>query len=130
MSVNFDGIGSYDPNDDPNYDNSRDSEYTDDLIYTWDFGDGSQTVMGRSVDHIYQKAGTFTVMLTVSDGEFTDTDTTKVKIVPANQGPIGVVEITAETWKDIDPSLPNVNIEAPHPPRLPGPSRPPAVRSR
>lgn len=102
MAVEFDGIGSYDPNDDPNYDNSRDSEYTDDLIYTWDFGDGSETVMGRVVEHEYQKAGTFTVMLTVSDGEFTDTDTTKVKIIPANQGPIGVVEITAETWKDID----------------------------
>ena len=102
MEVTFDGSGSYDPNDDPNYDNKRDSEYVDNLMYTWDFGDGSETVMGREVDHVYEKAGTFTVMVTVSDGEYTDTDTTKVKIVPANQGPVGVVEITSESWLDID----------------------------
>jgi PKD repeat protein len=102
MTVEFDGSGSYDPNDDPNYDNKRDSEYVDRLMYTWDFGDGSSTVMGREVEHVYDKAGTFTVMLTVSDGEFTDTSTTKVKIIPANQGPVGVVEITSESWKNID----------------------------
>ncbi len=102
MTVDFDGSRSYDPNDDPNYDNKRDSEYQDRLLYTWDFGDGSATVMGRALTHEYNKAGTFTVMLTVSDGEFTDTSTTKVKVIPANQGPVGVVEITSESWKDID----------------------------
>jgi|GEM_PF-1197016 len=102
MPVSFNGAGSYDPNDDPNYDNKRDSEYTDNLMYTWDFGDGSKEVMGRNVEHVYSKAGTFTVMLTVSDGEYTDSDTLKVKIVPANLGPVGVVEITSESWINID----------------------------
>ncbi len=102
MPVTFDGAGSYDPNDDPNYDNKRDSEYVDNLIYTWDFGDGSGTVIGRVMEHVYQKAGTFTVMVSVTDGEYSDTDTTKVKIVPANQGPVGVVEITSESWLNID----------------------------
>jgi PKD repeat protein len=102
MEVPFSGSGSYDPNDDPNYDNRRDSEYTDKLMYTWDFGDGSKEISGRNVGHVYNKAGTFTVMLTVSDGEYQDTDTTRVKIIPANLGPVGVVEITSESWLDID----------------------------
>lgn len=102
MEVTFDGRGSYDPNDDPNYDNKRGSDYTDNLIYTWDFGDGSPTENGAVITHEYQKSGTFTVMLTVYDGEFTSTDTLKVKVVKANQGPIGKVEITSESWLDID----------------------------
>ena len=35
--------------------------------YTWNFGDGSAVANGRSVSHVYQQAGTFTVELTVED---------------------------------------------------------------
>ena len=43
----------------------------DNLTYTWDFGDGSQNLFGQNlltVAHTYRKAGNFTVILWVSDG--------------------------------------------------------------
>ncbi|MFW3146797.1 MAG: PKD domain-containing protein [Thermoplasmatota archaeon] len=102
MPVFFDGVGSYDPNDDPNYDGKRDKEYNDRLTYIWDFGDGSPTVTGKRVNHTYKVAGRFEVMLTVKDGEYSDDDTTLVNIVPANQPPVGNVDITADSWINID----------------------------
>lgn len=59
--LTFDGTGSFDPNGDP-------------LTYTWDFGDGSPTVNGSVVTHAFSSANTYTVTLTVDDGEDTDTD--------------------------------------------------------
>jgi len=102
VPVKFDGKKSYDPNDDPNYDDKRDSEYVDRLVYEWDFGDGSATVLGRDMEHTYAAAGTFTVRLVVRDGTYTAEDTTLVKIIPANLPPVGVVEITASSWISID----------------------------
>ncbi|MGY8915023.1 MAG: PKD domain-containing protein, partial [Flavobacteriales bacterium] len=52
------------------------SASTDDIgivSYTWDFGDGS-TSNETNPMHTYEEAGQFNVVLTVSDGEFTDTD--------------------------------------------------------
>jgi PKD repeat protein len=103
MPVTFNGAKSYDPNDDPNYDQKRDSEYNDRLTYIWDFGDGSAQVYGRKIDHTYESAGTFTVRLTVTDGDYEDDDEALVKIIPANLPPVGVVEITAPGgWEDLD----------------------------
>lgn len=103
MKVFFNGKGSYDANDDPNYDGKRPGgEYNDNLLYIWDFGDGSATVTGMAPNHTYSSAGTYTVVLTVKDGKFSDDDEMKVKIVPANQVPVGVVEINAESWINID----------------------------
>ncbi len=103
MTVSFSGAKSYDPNDDPNYDQKRDSEYNDRLIYIWDFGDGSAQEYGREISHDYLTAGTFTVRLTVTDGDYTDDDETLVKIIPANLPPVGVVKITAPGgWEDLD----------------------------
>jgi PKD repeat protein len=103
MAMTFDGKKSYDPNDDPNYDQKRDSEYNDRLVYTWDFGDGSAQVHGDVVEHTYSNSGTFTVRLIISDGDYTDDDEALVKIIPANLPPVGVVEISApDGWKDLD----------------------------
>ncbi|MBN1390716.1 MAG: PKD domain-containing protein [Candidatus Thermoplasmatota archaeon] len=103
MNVTFDGRKSYDPNDDPNYDMKRDSEYTDNLIYIWDFGDGSKQIYGDVVTHLYSASGTFTVRLTISDGEYPNEDEALVKIIPANLHPVGVVEITApDGWRNLD----------------------------
>ncbi|TCL09880.1 PKD repeat protein [Shimia isoporae] len=40
----------------------------DNLVYTWDFGDGSPPVFGREVAHVFPRAGQFPVTLWVDDG--------------------------------------------------------------
>ena len=45
----------------------------DTLTYRWDFGDGS-TGAGALVEHAYAKAGTYTAVVTVSDGTESVTD--------------------------------------------------------
>lgn len=51
--VTFDASASSDPDGDP-------------LTYLWDFGDGGMA-QGKVVQHTYQKAGEYVVILTVSD---------------------------------------------------------------
>jgi MYXO-CTERM domain-containing protein len=53
--VTFDGSASSDPNGDP-------------LTYAWDFGDGAMA-SGRTPTHTFAAAGTYTVSLTVNDGQ-------------------------------------------------------------
>ncbi len=45
-----------------------DSDANDDLIFLWDFGDGAEG-SGESVDHSYNRAGVYEVVLTVQDTE-------------------------------------------------------------
>jgi len=40
----------------------------DELIYQWDFGDGSKSATGLEVVYTYTKAGNYTITLTVNDG--------------------------------------------------------------
>ena len=54
QSITFDGSGSFDPDGDP-------------LTYAWNFGDGNMG-SGQQTAHTYTSTDTFTVMLTVSDG--------------------------------------------------------------
>ena len=74
--VEFNGSASSDPNDDT-------------LTYAWDFGDGAMG-SGAALVHTYAAAGTYTVTLTVDDGQVTDTATTTATIEtpPANRAPI------------------------------------------
>ena len=51
----------------------------DELTYTWDFGDGSYAE-GSAATHEYSSAGEYTITLTVSDGQATDTATSNVKV--------------------------------------------------
>jgi PKD repeat protein len=53
--VNFDASGSSDPN-------------RDYLTFSWEFGDGETQSYGNTTSHLYRKAGTYTVNLTVNDG--------------------------------------------------------------
>lgn len=68
----------------------------DDLTYSWDLGDGSLG-SGVRAHHTYDELGDYRVVLTVSDGELTDTDTFTVHIIdaPKNQPPVAVITASA-----------------------------------
>jgi len=68
------------------------------LTYTWDFGDGTDAVVGQSVNHIFVASGQYNATLTVTDDfGFSDTKTVTV-----------YVGSTAPTEND-DSSLPDWN---------------------
>jgi len=58
VPVDFDGSASYDP---------KAPDHV--TLYVWNFGDGSHTATGATVNHIYTVAGTYSVTLTVTDDE-------------------------------------------------------------
>jgi len=88
-AVNLDGSGSYDPDGDS-------------LSYSWDFGDGSFG-SGALVSHLYDE-GTFTAVLTVSDGSLTDDDTALVTVVVGNHPPENV-QISGDSTGDKQETL-------------------------
>jgi len=55
LYVDFDGTASSDGDGDA-------------LIYTWDFGDGSPAVQGRTPRHVFPRSGKFPVTLRIDDG--------------------------------------------------------------
>ncbi len=89
----FDGSGSSDPEDDS-------------LTHTWDFGDGSSTQQGEVVEYVYGEAGTYTVTLTVDDGNNVDNDTLEITVIQATQ-PDGIVWLVNKKAA----SLPGLNIK-------------------
>ncbi|WP_396134999.1 PKD domain-containing protein [Chamaesiphon sp. OTE_8_metabat_110] len=46
---------------------AKDGGSSDNLTYTWDLGDGSQTVIGQNIVHQFVDNGTYNVVLTVTD---------------------------------------------------------------
>src|SRR5439155_1595204 len=58
----------------------------DRLTFTWAFGDGA-TGSTASASHVYATAKTYTVTLTVGDGQLSDVSTTTVAVALANRPP-------------------------------------------
>lgn len=70
LLVTFDASGSSDPNGDA-------------ITYNWDFGDGS-TASGITIDHTFTTDGLFRVILTVSDGELSTTESIDIQVNAVN----------------------------------------------
>ncbi|WP_162555741.1 PKD domain-containing protein [Reichenbachiella versicolor] len=88
LDVSFDASASSDPDGDA-------------LTYTWDFGDGTSGT-GALVNHTYDLAGIYDVILTVDDGNGgVDTETVQIQSsdTPINSNPIAafVPSVTAGT---------------------------------
>ena len=64
--------------------------------YRWDFGDDSATATGKTTNHTYEKSGTYTVSLTVTDSNGLATTAEKQVVVQApNVLPTAAFETTA-----------------------------------
>ena len=49
------------------FDGSESTSDVEIVSYQWDFGDGSDPAEGEAVEHAYQEAGTYEVVLTITD---------------------------------------------------------------
>ena len=82
--VTLDGSGSYDIANEP-------------LTYKWDFDDSNgsddRDATGVTVTTKYTESGIFTVTLTVSDGDYDDTDTCRITVIPTDPDNIPPVAI-------------------------------------
>jgi PKD repeat protein len=70
---------------------------TDPLSYSWDFGDGS-TDQGDSLTHVFTDNGSYTVELTVTDGDGGSTSTSSIVTI-ANIAPV-IDSLTGTTSTD------------------------------
>lgn len=67
------------------------------LTYQWDFGD-NQTATGQAINHTYVLPGTYSVTLTVSDGQDSHSISKTVTVTQPPAGQTSCVINTAELW--------------------------------
>jgi len=79
LTVSFDASGSTD-----------DNGITE---YLWDFGDGGSS-SGLSVTHTYTAAGDYDAVLSVSDGELSDSAAVTITVLPENRPPVASFSLT------------------------------------
>ncbi|NNF63954.1 MAG: tandem-95 repeat protein [Acidimicrobiia bacterium] len=91
-AVTFDGSLSYDQ-----------ETASQDLGYSWDFGDGSAPVTGAVVMHTYTTPGTYTATLTVTDEALaTDTDTIDIVVTGNNRPEANNDDVTTDENVGVD----------------------------
>ncbi|MCY0966707.1 glycoside hydrolase family 9 protein [Parathalassolituus penaei] len=84
LVVGFDASGSSDANGDS-------------LTYQWDFGDNSSAT-GVTTSHTYSSAGTYTVTLTVSDGEDSTSISREISVEAAVSGAVSCENGSGDIW--------------------------------
>jgi large repetitive protein len=68
------------------------------LQYSWDLGDGS-TGSGKSIEHVFQKSGRYTITLTVDDGQKqTNSIQSTIHLLVINKYPVAQFSIPAK-WE-------------------------------
>ncbi|MBE0518403.1 MAG: PKD domain-containing protein [Thermoplasmata archaeon] len=85
------------------------------LIYTWDFGDDSDLVVGQEVDHVYSAADNHTFTVYVDDGEFNESADAVITVSAseppvANAGDDQTVDVGVEVAFDGSGSTDDVGI--------------------
>jgi len=83
MKISFEASESYDP---------------DGIIvsYIWDFGDGN-TATGKTTDHTYNKKGTYTITLTVTDDDYEKSTISETIKIDLNQSPVASFTRSTDT---------------------------------
>ncbi len=71
---------------------ATDTGIQDTLTYTWNFGDNTTTIIGQNTTHTFTTAGTYTVILTVTDkdGAITTQTQSLTVIAPPSTGGSGI----------------------------------------
>ncbi len=95
LTVQFDATASSDPD-------------ADALTYSWNFGDNS-TATGSAISHLFAQAGTYQVILTVSDGQLSDTETVTITVNDTNT-PTITANISVDTTTATAPAT--INFDA------------------
>lgn len=89
------------------------TDVNDELLHTWDFGDGSPLQSGAEVEHVFALPGTYTVTVTVDDGDGGVATRAQAVVVeevvpaPSAGGPYEIVEggaFTLDASGSVDPN--------------------------
>ncbi|WP_298313480.1 cellulase family glycosylhydrolase [uncultured Aquimarina sp.] len=97
LTVSFDGSTSSDPDGDT-------------LTFNWNFGDGT-TATGESISHLFTDFGEYQVVLTVSDGTLSDTETLTITVNdPDTNIPVVTANISTDVTDGIAPAI--INFDA------------------
>ncbi|MFD2565328.1 cellulase family glycosylhydrolase [Aquimarina rubra] len=97
LTVSFDASTSSDPDG-------------DNLTFSWNFGDGT-TATGESISHLFTDVGEYQVILTVSDGTLSDTETLTITVNdPDVNTPVVIANISTDANGGVAPTT--INFDA------------------
>jgi ABC-type transport system substrate-binding protein/PKD repeat protein len=86
------------------------------LVYTWDFGDDSDLMVGQEVEHAYDAVGEYTFTVYVDDGEFNESESATMTVSAsdppvADAGPDQTVTVGDDVTFDGGDSTDDVGVE-------------------